>query len=174
MTKAPSFHVAYRIVRHGTLSTTLSVSAFGVGIGVELRPRAYGFRRALDQSVTSGISRREAADGSFVLRRAHRGRLAGADSPEEVARFQLNILPSSAPAIRLLLRRSCKCGARLFELEARHFELEMCRSSPAKRFEERCLTALRPSRPFAARGDRHFKHEARQFVVEERRFELEV
>src|SRR5260370_36788795 len=31
------------------------------------RPRVYGLRRAFDQSRTSGISRRDAAVGSFVL-----------------------------------------------------------------------------------------------------------
>jgi hypothetical protein len=66
-----------------------------------LRPRAYGFRRALDQLATSGISRREAADGSFVFVRLALmgGRLTGADDPEEVARFQLNIPRRNLPVV---------------------------------------------------------------------------
>jgi hypothetical protein len=58
-----------------------------------LRPRAYGLRRALDQSFTSGISRRDAAEGSlaFVDLALMGGCLAGADDSDNIVRFNLNI-----------------------------------------------------------------------------------
>jgi hypothetical protein len=57
------------------------------------RPRRYGFRRALDQSFTSGISRRDAADGSFAfVRFAFMGsRFPGANDPDDFVCLQLNI-----------------------------------------------------------------------------------